>query len=100
MHSRILNEATLAGVTVGVAAGNDGPDNEGLSGMGSSIYQLLLGQQMIKNNRWADDTVAGYSSRGPRSDNGDGNPINELKPDISALVRTSFKRKGAFEWRM
>ena len=35
MHSRILDEATLAGVTVSVAAGNDGPDNEGSSGMGS-----------------------------------------------------------------
>ena len=31
MHSRILDEATLAGVTVSVAAGNDGPDNDGFS---------------------------------------------------------------------
>ena len=36
MHSRILNEAMEAGVVVSVAAGNDGPDNDGLSGMGSS----------------------------------------------------------------
>ena len=36
MHSRILNEAMEAGVVVSVAAGNDGPNNDGLSGMGSS----------------------------------------------------------------
>ena len=42
MHSRILNEATLAGVTVSVAAGNDGPDNEGLSGMGSSSLSITV----------------------------------------------------------
>ena len=35
MHSRILNEAMDAGIVVSVAAGNDGPDNDGLSGMGS-----------------------------------------------------------------
>ena len=42
MHSRILNEATLAGVTVSVAAGNDGPDYEGLSGMGSSSLSITV----------------------------------------------------------
>ena len=35
MHSRILDEAMIAGVVVSVAAGNDGPENDGLSGMGS-----------------------------------------------------------------
>ena len=43
MHSRILNEATLAGVTVSVAAGNDGPSNDGLSGMGSSSLSITVG---------------------------------------------------------
>ena len=30
MHSRILNDAMEAGIVVSVAAGNDGPDNDGL----------------------------------------------------------------------
>ncbi len=95
MHSRILNEATLAGVTVSVAAGNDGPDNEGLSGMGSSSLSITVGATDDQNtiNR-TDDTVAGYSSRGPRSDNGDGNPINELKPDISAPGSNIIQAEG------
>ena len=36
MFSQVLDEATLAGVVVSVAAGNSGSDNNGLSGMGSS----------------------------------------------------------------
>jgi len=95
MHSRILNEATLAGVTVSVAAGNDGPDNEGLSGMGSSSLSITVGatddQDTVDRT---DDTVAGYSSRGPRRDNGDGNPINELKPDISAPGTNIIQAEG------
>jgi subtilisin family serine protease len=85
MHSRILNEATLAGVTVSVAAGNDGPDNDGLSGMGSSSLSITVGATDDMNSIIRDDdTIASYSSRGPRRDNGDSNPINEMKPDVTA----------------
>ena len=50
MHSRILDEAMVAGVVVSVAAGNDGPDNDGLSGMGSSDLraQPLAGPKRSK----------------------------------------------------
>ncbi len=85
MHSRILNEATLAGVTVSVAAGNDGPSNDGLSGMGSSSLSITVGATDDMNTiDRDDDTIAGYSSRGPRRDNGDSNPIDEMKPDVTA----------------
>ena len=85
MHSRILNEATLAGVTVSVAAGNDGPDNDGFSGMGSSSLAITVGATDDMNTiDRDDDQIAGYSSRGPRRDNGDGNPIDEMKPDVTA----------------
>ena len=85
MHSRILNEATLAGVAVSVAAGNDGPGNDGLSGMGSSSLSITVGATDDMNTVDRDDDgIAGYSSRGPRRDNGDGNPIDEMKPDVTA----------------
>ena len=85
MHSRILNEATLAGVTVSVAAGNDGPSNDGLSGMGSSSLSITVGATDDMNTiEREDDDIASYSSRGPRRDNGDSNPINEMKPDVTA----------------
>ena len=85
MHSRILDEATLAGVTVSVAAGNDGPDNDGLSGMGSSSLSITVGATDDQNTiDRDDDDIASYSSRGPRRDNGDSDPTNEMKPDVTA----------------
>ncbi len=95
MHSQILNRAMEAGIIVSVAAGNDGPDNDGLSGMGSSDLSLTVGATDDLNtvNR-EDDTIAGYSSRGPRADNGDGNPLNELKPEISAPGSNIIQAEG------
>ena len=85
MHSRILDEATLAGIAVSVAAGNDGPDNDGLSGMGSSSLSITVGATDDKNTiERGDDDIASYSSRGPRRDNGNNNPIDEFKPDVTA----------------
>ena len=85
MFSQVLDEATLAGVVVSVAAGNSGSDNDGLSGMGSSGLSITVGALDDKNtvNR-DDDGIASYSSRGPRRDNNDGNPYDEMKPDVSA----------------
>ncbi len=95
MHSRILNEATEAGVTVSVAAGNDGPSNDGLSGMGSSSLSITVGATDDMNTiDRSDDGVASYSSRGPRRDNGDGNPVNELKPEISAPGTNIIQAEG------
>ena len=55
------------GITVSVAAGNDGPDNEGLSGMGSSSLSITVGATDDQNTiERDDDTVASYSSRGQR----------------------------------
>ncbi|HIA40482.1 MAG TPA: hypothetical protein EYN88_06375 [Candidatus Poseidoniales archaeon] len=95
MHSRILDTATEAGIVVSVAAGNDGDDNDGFSGMGSSSLSITVGavDDMNTVNR-SDDVVAGYSSRGPRRDNGDGNPINELKPDITAPGSNIIQAEG------
>ena len=95
MHSRILDEAMIEGIIVSVAAGNDGPNNDGLSGMGSSDLSVTVGATDDQNtvNR-EDDTVADYSSRGPRKDNGDGNPLNELKPEISAPGSNIVQAEG------
>ena len=85
MFSQILDEATLAGITVSVAAGNSGSDNDGLSGMGASSLSVTVGALDDKNTiDRSDDGIASYSSRGPRKDNNDGNPYDEMKPDVSA----------------
>lgn len=85
MFSQILDEATLAGIAVSVAAGNSGSDNDGLSGMGASSLSITVGALDDKNSiDRVDDGIASYSSRGPRRDNNDGNPYDEMKPDVSA----------------
>ena len=95
MHSRILDEAMEVGITVSAAAGNDGPDNDGLSGMGASSLSITVGATDDQNTiDRTDDTVAGYSSRGPRRDNGDNNPLNELKPEISAPGSNIVQAEG------
>ena len=95
MHSRILDEATEAGVTVSNAAGNDGEDNDGLSGMSASSLSITVGATDDKNTiAREDDTIASYSSRGPRRDNGDSNPINELIPEISAPGTNIIQAEG------
>jgi serine protease AprX len=85
MHSQILDKATLAGIVVSVAAGNDGSENDGFSGMGSSSLSITVGATDDKNSiDRSDDGIASYSSRGPRRDNNDDNPYDEMKPDVSA----------------
>jgi hypothetical protein len=83
------------GVTVSNAAGNDGADNDGLSGMSASSLSITVASTDDQNtvNR-TDDTIAGYSSRGPRKDNGDGNPVNELIPEVSAPGTNIVQAEG------
>jgi subtilisin family serine protease len=95
MHSMILDVAMEEGVVVSVAAGNDGPDNDGLSGMGSSDLSITVGATDDGNTITRDDdTIASYSSRGPRRDNGDGNPLNELKPEVTAPGTNIIQAEG------
>ena len=42
----------------------------------------------------SDDTIASYSSRGPRRDNGDNNPLNELIPELSAPGTNIIQAEG------
>ena len=56
----VFDEAMIAGVVVSVAAGNDGPDNDGLSGMGSSDLSVTVGATDDKN------TCLLYTSPSPR----------------------------------
>ncbi len=84
-YSRGLDQLADAGVIPVVAAGNDGPGNDGFTGMGAASKVITVGATDDLNtiNR-TDDIIASYSSRGPRYDNGDGYAIDELKPEVSA----------------
>lgn len=85
MYSRGITQLVSAGIIAVVAAGNAGPDNDGFDGLGASSLALTIGATDDHNTiDRTDDTIAGYSSRGPRADNDDGDPFDELKPQVSA----------------
>ncbi len=84
-YSRALDRAVEAGVIVSHAAGNSGPSNDGFDGFAAASNGISVAASddldTIDRN---DDIIAEYSSRGPKDDNGDKNPYNELKPDVTA----------------
>ncbi|MBN1539086.1 MAG: S8 family serine peptidase, partial [Candidatus Thermoplasmatota archaeon] len=59
--------------------------NNGFSALSASSQAIIVAATVDLNTlEQEDDMIAWYSSRGPRHDNGDGNPYDELKPDIAA----------------
>lgn len=99
LYSQGLNRLVDTGVVGVVAAGNDGPDNDGFTGMGAAdkVITVAATDELDTINR-SDDIIAEYSSRGPRWDDGDGNPYDELKPDVAApgtgITNAEFDRYG------
>ncbi len=84
-YSRGLDTCVERGIQVVNAAGNDGPNNSGLTGMSASgLGTIVAALNDLNTIPREDDVIADYSSRGPRDDNGDGYPYDELKPDVSA----------------
>ncbi len=96
-YSVSLNKLADAGVHVVAAAGNDGPNNNGFHGMGAADNIITVGATNDGNtiNR-TDDVIASYSSRGPRTDDGDDYSADELKPDVSAsgtnIIQCQYSR--------
>lgn len=84
-YSRLLDAAVDAGVIVVNAAGNDGPDNDGFNGLSASSKAIIIGAtDDMDTMEHEDDEIAFYSSVGPRADDGDNDPFDEFKPDVSA----------------
>jgi subtilisin family serine protease len=98
-YSQALDRLVDAGVIVVNAAGNDGPSNDGLTGLSASSKAIVVGATVDQDTiDRGDDLIADYSSRGPRRDNGDDDPYNELKPDVSApgtgITQANYDRTG------
>jgi subtilisin family serine protease len=99
VYSRGIDRLAQAGIIPVIAAGNAGPSNDGFDGLGSSSYAITIGATDDFNTiDRSDDDIASYSSRGPRKDNNDGYPFDELKPEVSAsgtdIISAEFDRYG------
>jgi len=84
-YSRGLDQCVLEGIVSCVAVGNEGPDNTGMTGMSASTRSVVVGAlDDLDTITRDDDVVASYSTRGPRHDDHDDYPYDELKPDVTA----------------
>jgi subtilisin family serine protease len=83
--SQIVNQAVRAGIVAVIAAGNDGPSNTGLGAPAAADEAITVGATDDSGSVGrSDDTLAYYSSRGPRQSDFDLNFSDELKPELSA----------------
>jgi len=83
--SRLADTATDNGIVVVVAAGNDGPDNNGIGAPGAADSVITVGATGDAGTvDTGDDFMAGFSSRGPRWDDGDSDHDDEKKPEVVA----------------
>ncbi|UCH88743.1 MAG: S8 family serine peptidase [Thermoplasmata archaeon] len=83
-EAQLVDAASDAGLVVIVAAGNEGPNNNGFSSLAAAEKAITVGA--IDDGGTvdrSDDVIADFSSRGPRADDGDEERIDEFKPDIS-----------------
>ena len=84
-YSRGLDQAVLEGIVSCVAIGNEGPDNTGITGMSASSRSIIVGALDDLNTiDREDDIIAAYSTRGPRHDDGDDYPYDEMMPHVTA----------------
>lgn len=90
-----IKAAKEAGITVVVAAGNEGPDPKTVGSPGNSLNAITVGALDDKNTAdRSDDVPASFSSRGPT-------PDGDVKPDVMApgvsIMSTLSMQSEVFE---
>ena len=98
-YSRALDAAVEAGIVTVTIAGNAGPDNQGIASISATERGITTASSDDRNTvDRRDDGIADYSSRGPRADDGDANPYDELLPDLTApgtdILQANYDRFG------
>ena len=84
-NAQTADAAVNAGLIVVVAAGNEGPNNDGFSSVAASDKAITVGAVDDGDTVTRDDDViADYSNRGPRRTDNDNDILEELKPDVVA----------------
>ena len=83
--SMMVDSVVSQGIVVVASAGNSGGVGVGFGGPGAAdraITVSSINDQGTVNR--ADDTISSVSNFGPRLDDADSNPLDELKPDVVA----------------
>ena len=84
-NARIAQQAVDNGLIIAAAIGNEGNDHVGISSPASADNVIAVGavDDAATVDR-EDDSIADFSNSGPRADDGDGDVLDELKPDVVA----------------
>jgi subtilisin family serine protease len=105
--AQLINAVSAAGISVVISAENDGeePDSAGFDFVASADCAIIVAavDELGTVNR-VDDNILPSSGKGPRMDDGDNDPYDELKPDVAApggaitvpLEGTTDEYGGAF----
>ena len=83
--SKAANKAVEAGIVVLGSMGNSGPDYQPWGTPAAA--DLTLGIAALFDERTvtrSDDHIIDYSTPGPRPDDGDDDPYDEMKPDVAS----------------
>ncbi len=80
--SAAVNAAVKAGLTVVVASGNDGETNYIAAPAAADLAITAGAVTDFNTHDRGDDIVADYSNEGPRTDDGDTDHTDEMKPDV------------------
>jgi subtilisin family serine protease len=100
--SAAVNQAVDAGVVATVCAGNFGSMGYNTIAIpGASSKAITVGALDDLNSiDRSDDVIASYSSRGPRTNNGDLDPLDELKPELTApgtdIISAQYKTVNGY----
>ena len=80
----LVNAAVDSGIVVVLATGNDGnaPGIAVPAGAAKSIAVGATSHNLTLDRH--DDTITSFSNEGPRTDNGDADPSDEMKPTVVA----------------
>lgn len=83
--SQLVDLAEAMGIVVVISAGNSGPGNVGIGSPGAATRAITVAAVETMNTAArGDDGIACFSSRGPRTSDGDADSLDELKPEVSA----------------
>lgn len=96
--SQLVDLAESMGIVVVAAAGNAGPTNTFLTSPAAATRAITVAASNDSNTQTrADDTIANFSSRGPRDNDGDTDTIDELKPEVTAPGAHGSTQCGGFD---
>ncbi len=81
--NRKVTDLARSGVVPVIAAGNDGSAAGGIDNAAEGAILVASANNRNSVSR-DDDTLSGFSSRGPRATDSDADALDELRPDIAA----------------